>query len=59
MLPLAHIGLSSSGRAGLRAAVVVLAWLALWFSVLVAVLEHPQTAPEGRRQIEVFASRQP
>ena len=37
MLPLAHIGLSSSARAGLRAAFVVLAWLALWFSVLVTL----------------------
>jgi hypothetical protein len=44
MLPLAHIGLSSSSRAGLRAVFVVLAWLALWLSVLVATLERPDTA---------------
>jgi hypothetical protein len=41
MLPLAHIGLSSSGRATLRAIVVMLAWLALWLSVLVATIERP------------------
>lgn len=41
MLPLARIGLSSSTRAAFRAAVVVLAWLALWVSVLIATLERP------------------
>jgi hypothetical protein len=43
MLPLARIGLASSTRATFRAGVVVLAWLALWFSVLIATLERPQT----------------
>jgi hypothetical protein len=46
MLPLTHIGLSSSGRAGLRAMVVVLAWLALWLSVLIATIERPATSRE-------------
>ena len=41
MLPLASIGLSSSARATFRAVVVVLAWLALWLSVLVATLDRP------------------
>jgi len=48
MLPLSHIGLSSSSRAALRAAVVVLAWLALWVSALVATLERP-----ARREAQV------
>lgn len=42
MLPLARIGPSRSASATLRAAVVVLAWLALWFSVLIATLERPR-----------------
>lgn len=41
MLPLSRIGLSSSTRAAFRAAAVVLAWLALWVSALVATLERP------------------
>jgi len=41
MLPVVRIGLSSSSRAAFRAAIVVLAWLALWFSVLVATLDRP------------------
>ena len=36
MLPLASVGLASSTRAAFRAAVLLLAWLALWFSVLIA-----------------------
>jgi hypothetical protein len=42
MLPLARVGLTSSTRDAFRAGVVVLAWLALWFSVLIATLERPQ-----------------
>jgi hypothetical protein len=41
MLPLARIGPSSSAGATLRAAVVVLAWLALWVSALIATMERP------------------
>jgi hypothetical protein len=41
MLPVARIGLSSSSRAVFRAVIVGLAWLALWFSVLVATLDRP------------------
>jgi hypothetical protein len=41
MLPLARIGFSGSSRTAIRAAIVVLAWLALWFSALVATLERP------------------
>lgn len=41
MLPLTRIGFSSTTRAGFRAAAVVLAWLALWVSALVATLERP------------------
>jgi len=41
MLPLSRIGLDSSTRAAFRAAIVVLAWLALWFSVLIATLDRP------------------
>jgi hypothetical protein len=48
MLPLARIGPSRSTRTAFRAAVVVLAWLALWFSALIATLESPQA-----RQAEV------
>jgi hypothetical protein len=50
MLPLARVGLSDSTRAAFRAAVVVLAWLALWFSVLVATLERP---PPYEAQVRV------
>ncbi|HWE26079.1 MAG TPA: hypothetical protein VG496_19240 [Myxococcales bacterium] len=48
MLSLAHIGLSSSGRASFRGVLVVLAWLALWFAVLVVALERPVAPPERR-----------
>ncbi|MFL5313332.1 MAG: hypothetical protein ACJ79H_23095 [Myxococcales bacterium] len=41
MLPVVRVGLASSTRAAFGAAVVVLAWLALWFSVLIATLERP------------------
>ena len=41
MLPLARIGFSGSSRTAIRAAIVVLVWLALWFSALVATLERP------------------
>jgi hypothetical protein len=51
MLPLAHIGLSSSGRAGFRAVIVVLAWLALWLSVLVATLDRAQPRPQREARI--------
>jgi hypothetical protein len=56
MLPLSRIGLSSSSRAALRAAVVVLAWLALWVSALVATLERP-----ARRepQVRIHAAAAP
>jgi len=51
MSPLASVGLASSTRAAFRAAVVVLAWLALWFSVLVATLDRPRPrASETRIQ---------
>ncbi len=53
MLPLARIGPSSSTRAALRAAVVVLAWLALWVSALIATLERP--APHGA-EVRIQAS---
>jgi hypothetical protein len=57
MSPLARIGFSSSASAYLRAAVVVLAWLALWFSALIATLERPQPLEtESRVRVEV-ASR--
>jgi len=49
MLPLAHVGLDSSTRAAFRAGVVVLAWLALWFSVLIATLERPPPRPSQVR----------
>jgi hypothetical protein len=49
MLPLARVGLVSSTRATFRAAVVVLAWLALWFSVLIATLERPLPRPSQVR----------
>ena len=41
MLPLASVGLASSTRAAFRAAVLLLAWLALWFSVLIPILDRP------------------
>ena len=55
MLPLARIGLSSSSRSTLRAAVVVLAWLALWVSALVATLERP-TPREPQVRIHAAAT---
>jgi hypothetical protein len=48
MLPLTSIGLSSSSRAAFRAVVVVLAWLALWLSVLIATLDRPDR--QARRE---------
>jgi hypothetical protein len=56
MLPLAHIGLSSSGRASLRAVFVVLAWLALWLSVLVATLERSATPRRSNADLDVPAA---
>ena len=53
MLPLARIGPSSSTRASFRAAVVVLAWLALWVSALIATMERP--APRGA-EVRIQAS---
>ena len=51
MLPLARVGLVSSTRAAFRAAVVILAWLALWFSVLIAILDPaPPEASQPRIQ---------
>jgi hypothetical protein len=47
MLPLVRIGLSSRARAAFSAAALVLAWLALWVSALVATLERP--APRTSR----------
>ena len=41
MSPLVRIGLVGSTRAAFRAAVVLLTWLALWFSVLIATLDRP------------------
>ena len=51
MLPLASIGLSSSTRAAFRAVVVVLAWLALWLSVLVATLDRPEQKMQRETRI--------
>jgi hypothetical protein len=51
MLPLASIGLSSSTRAAFRAVVIVLAWLALWLSVLVATLDRPEQ--RARRETRI------
>jgi hypothetical protein len=59
MLPLAHIGLSTSGRANLRAVIVVLAWLALWLSVLVATLEGPATLRGSNAHLDVPAASAP
>ncbi|HEX9574796.1 MAG TPA: hypothetical protein VF994_11915 [Myxococcales bacterium] len=57
MLPLARIGLSRSTRAAFRAAVVVLAWLALWFSALIATLERPHPRQAEVRIHAVAATR--
>jgi len=57
MLPLARFGSSSSTRAALGAAVVVLAWLALWFSVLIATLERPHARRAETRVHAVAAPR--
>ena len=57
MLPLAQVGLFSSTRAAFRAAVVVLAWLALWFSVLIATLERPQPRASPARTQAASAQR--
>jgi hypothetical protein len=51
MLPLTSIGLSSSSRAAFRAVVVVLAWLALWLSVLIATLDRPDR--QARRETQI------
>jgi len=56
MLPLAHIGLFRSNRSAFGAAVVVLAWLALWFAVLVAALERPNSRLEEQAKIEAVAT---
>jgi hypothetical protein len=56
MLPLSRTGLSSSVPTLFRAAVVVLAWLALWFSALVATLERPVPA-EADSQVSIPATR--
>jgi hypothetical protein len=45
MSPLARIDPAGSIRAVFRAAVVLLAWLALWFSVLIATLDRPLPRP--------------
>jgi hypothetical protein len=55
MLPIAHIGLSSSRRAGLRGAFVVLAWLALWISMLVATLEAPRPPRDADVHVKAAA----
>jgi hypothetical protein len=57
MLPVARVGLSSSTRAAFRAAVVVLAWLALWFSVLIATLGQPPARAAQVRHHAVAAPR--
>jgi len=57
MTPLAPAGLASSNRAAFRAAVVVLAWLALWFSVLIATLEHPRPRASQARIQAAAAQR--
>jgi len=49
MLPLARVGFTSSTRAAFRAGIVLLAWLALWFSVLIATLESPPPRPSQVR----------
>lgn len=55
MLPLTRVGFSGSSRTAIRAAIVVLAWLALWFSALVATLERP-TSPEAHVRAAVAAT---
>jgi hypothetical protein len=57
MLPFARVGLSSSTRAAFRAAVVVLAWLALWVSALIATLERPAPRQAHVRTGTVAAPR--
>lgn len=57
MLPLARIAFSDSSRAAFRAAVVVLAWLALWFSALIATLERPAARRADARPGIVAAPR--
>jgi hypothetical protein len=57
MYPVARVGLVSSTRATFRAAVVVLAWLALWFSVLIATLERPLPRPSHARIQSAAAQR--
>jgi len=56
MLPFASIGLSSSTRAAFRAVVVVLAWLALWLSVLVATLDRPGRQAQRDTRISTVAA---
>jgi hypothetical protein len=56
MLPLAHTGFFRSNRAGFGAAVVVLAWLALWFAVLVATLERPYSRRHVQSENEAIAT---
>jgi hypothetical protein len=55
MLPLTSIGLSSSTRAAFRAVVVLLAWLALWLSVLVATLDRPDRQAQRETRISTVA----
>jgi hypothetical protein len=57
MLPLARLGPSRSARSAFRATVVVLAWLALWFSVLIATLDRPQPRQAEVRVRAVAAPR--
>ena len=57
MLLLARVGLVSSIPAVFRAAVVILAWLALWFSVLVATLERPRPSASQARIHATAAQR--
>ena len=57
MLPLARVGPSSSTRAAFRAAVVVLAWLALWVSALIATMDRPAPRGAGVRMQASDASR--
>jgi hypothetical protein len=56
MLPLAHIGLFRSNRAAFGAVVVVIAWFALWFAVLVATLERPSSRRHVPSENEVVAT---
>ena len=57
MLPLARVGFTSSTRAAFRAGIVLLAWLALWFSVLIATLERPAPREAAVRIDAVAAPR--